>query len=396
MSFYEPQGWQAPVRQASWEQPPPPSRSGTSSTSQREDSNAFATQFEEVDRAMDNLLKSGKFYTPGPRPMPAPIPAGRPGGDFGPRMYGGRHGDFDPSRPQPGANLQSFYASQRHQGRHPDADQVAQAKRRMAAQRERELRNYHQEQQYNRSVLAEMSSTKSDRSMSPSTLSEEGRRELIARQHRALYGAENPAFVGQVPFTNDETAGRDQGTNVPAGAAGAARGPSPRGVDPFGIAGAAQQGEGNAQSTGPGQDGSRMEQASSPSAQTSSGYGNFDASMQTSGKAPTPPSGEETSHSRQISKSTTAPASGGMGPIGSRPMAQQAPSQSLNKRTTSPLPSSLGYGFGSNEQTIDRASSANSTSNVTKESSATSATAPWGTGSGVWGSNKIGTTSVWG
>ena len=29
MSFYEPQGWQAPARQSSWEQPPPPSRSGT-------------------------------------------------------------------------------------------------------------------------------------------------------------------------------------------------------------------------------------------------------------------------------------------------------------------------------------------------------------------------------
>ena len=64
MSYYEPQGWQAPVRQASWEQPAPPSRSGewhpeskvflrlltigtgASSTSQREDSGAFATQFE--------------------------------------------------------------------------------------------------------------------------------------------------------------------------------------------------------------------------------------------------------------------------------------------------------------------------------------------------------------
>jgi hypothetical protein len=27
-SYYEPQGWQAPVRQVSWEQPVPPSRSG--------------------------------------------------------------------------------------------------------------------------------------------------------------------------------------------------------------------------------------------------------------------------------------------------------------------------------------------------------------------------------
>ena len=32
-----------------------------------------------------------------------------------------------------------------------EAEQMMQAKRRMAAQRERELRNYHQEQQYNRS-----------------------------------------------------------------------------------------------------------------------------------------------------------------------------------------------------------------------------------------------------
>jgi hypothetical protein len=71
----------------------------------------------------------------------------------GNRMHGGRHsvGDFDPSRPHSGANLQNFYASQRHQGRHNDAEQMLQAKRRMAAQRERELRNYHQEQQYNRS-----------------------------------------------------------------------------------------------------------------------------------------------------------------------------------------------------------------------------------------------------
>lgn len=35
---------------------------------------------------------------------------------------------------------------------------MMQAKRRMAAQRERELRNYHQEQQYNRSVSPAVSS----------------------------------------------------------------------------------------------------------------------------------------------------------------------------------------------------------------------------------------------
>lgn len=59
--------------------------------------------------------------------------------------------DFDPSRSHSASNLQNFYASQRYQGRQSEAEQAMQAKRRMAAQRERELRNYHQEQQYNRS-----------------------------------------------------------------------------------------------------------------------------------------------------------------------------------------------------------------------------------------------------
>jgi hypothetical protein len=50
-------------------------------------------------------------------------------------------------------NLQNFYQSPRHQSSRGsnEAEQMMQAKRRMAAQRERDLRNYHQEQQYNRS-----------------------------------------------------------------------------------------------------------------------------------------------------------------------------------------------------------------------------------------------------
>ncbi|KAL6245128.1 hypothetical protein RBB50_007903 [Rhinocladiella similis] len=386
MSFYEPQGWQAPVRQPSWEQPPPPSRSeAASSASQREDSNAFATQFEEVDRAMDNLVKSGKFYAGMSRPNPTAPNVRHSGGHRG---HGGRHsvGDFDSSRPHPGSNMQNFYASQRHQGRHNDGDQMMQAKRRMAAQRERELRNYHQEQQYNRSLLAEMSSNKSDRSMSPSTLSEEGRRELLARQHRALYGGEGSAFMGQVPY------GENQAGPGSESAPGAVRGQSPRGADPFGMGGQGPQGEGASQST----DISRGDKAASPVGQPSAGFGGLDAAVSSSGKVPTPPSGEESSHSRTISKSTTAPVTGGgMGPIGSRPGGQQGPNQPLNKRTTSPLPSSLGYGFVTNEQNADRAGSSNSNANNQKESGS-SGMGAWGTGSGVWGSNKIGTTSVWG
>ncbi len=230
--------------------------------------------------------------------------------------------------------------------------------------------------------------------MSPSTLSEEGRRELIARQHRALYGGEGAAFVGQIPFTSDEASPRDP--TAPGAAAGAVRGSSPRGMDPFGMTGQSVQSDSSAPGTTASQEGSRAEKPTSPSAQTSSQFGTFDGPAQSSVKAPTPTSGEESSHARQISKSTTAPVAGAMGPIGSRPNAQQAPTQALNKRTTSPLPSSLGYGFAPNEQSADRSASANSNSNTQKESSSNAGMGTWGTGSGVWGNNKIGTTSVWG
>lgn len=64
MSYYEAQSWQIPARQTSWDQPPPPSRSGTisanvlesrvwfdgyagtSSAMQHEDAAAFDTQIE--------------------------------------------------------------------------------------------------------------------------------------------------------------------------------------------------------------------------------------------------------------------------------------------------------------------------------------------------------------
>lgn len=86
-------------------------------------------------------------------------PAGR-GYDYGssdPRMGGNgptRHSsgsDYESGRPG-SAGLQGYIQGQRFPGgRQSEAEQMLQAKRRMAAQRERELRNYHQEQQYNRS-----------------------------------------------------------------------------------------------------------------------------------------------------------------------------------------------------------------------------------------------------
>jgi hypothetical protein len=141
----------------------------------------------EVERASENLIKSGKPFGPGFAPQPGggrresmPMVGGapRPYPDYGTqsarptpaaltqnteqRMGGSqRHGsvsEYDGARPHSTSNAQGFYQNQRyapHAPRPNDADQMVQAKRRMAAQRERELRNYHQEQQYHRSKDSE-------------------------------------------------------------------------------------------------------------------------------------------------------------------------------------------------------------------------------------------------
>src|SRR6266536_4850162 len=72
-----------------------------------------------------------------------------------------------------------------------------------------------------------MSSNKSDRSMSPASMTEESRRELIARQHRDLYGNESAAFFPAGGIGSDASRPETQGSSVPT-SAGGARGPSPR------------------------------------------------------------------------------------------------------------------------------------------------------------------------
>ncbi|KAJ5786361.1 uncharacterized protein N7503_011573 [Penicillium pulvis] len=403
-SYYEPQGWQAPAaRQVSWEQPVPPSRSGSSSVSQREDSPAFSSQFDEVDRAIDNLVKSGKLWN-APRRDSMPMMMGRPYPDYG--MWTPSHGRKwrPPATPlgervrrlpnPPSGNAQGFYASQRYQGRPNEVEQMMQAKRRMAAQRERELRNYHQEQQYNRSLLAEMSANKSDRSLSPAAVSEDSRRDLLARQHRALYGNESPAFFPPGPLPDDNSRPESQTASTPSSAA---RGASPRGVDPFGlnqVLGAADGAPGL-------QSSSRANSTSSPSSAINASFTEQPVPSTSS------PSSTDLSSSRQASAKPSA------GPIGSRPVGPQntAPTSNpaLNKRSTTPLSSSLGFGFTPGEAAAnanERATSAAPNPAVTaaanapgpKDSTAGGVGLGWSNGSGVWGSKSgLGVqASVWG
>ncbi|KAF2164584.1 hypothetical protein M409DRAFT_24979 [Zasmidium cellare ATCC 36951] len=395
MSFYDNNegSWTGPGRQPSWEQPPPPSRSGTgSSVSQPSDPHAFASQFEEIDRATDNLMKSGKWL-PGPVPggqnmagasgrrdsMPA---VGR-GPDYGadPRMLGGpsRHqsiSEYEGGRPG-SAGLQGYYAGQRFPGgRQSEAEQMLQAKRRMAAQRERELRNYHQEQQYNRSV-------KSDRSMSPTTMSEDDRRELIARQHRALYGDNANMYA--------DGGARAPSQDVRVSSAG--RGPSPLAFDPFGQAQAGA--EGAVQMPPRDRAESTASPISNPPAQQAFGLLN---------------EAQQSSRTSNSSPGASPPLSGGqkgnvsgVAPIGTRPAQGPGVPGALNKRSTTPLtPSSLSYGFnasdGQNINKDERSTSASSNPPIAADKNV-SGLGNWGSNSGVWGSGKSTLAvqpSVWG
>ncbi|KAL1635134.1 hypothetical protein SLS56_001886 [Neofusicoccum ribis] len=381
------QAWPA-GRQPSWEAPAPPSRS-------------------EVERAIDNLYKSGKMPmfgggaggVPGVPPVPGvprrdsmPPMGGRPYGEFDPRMAGGqRHhsvSDYDGIRSHSAQNLQGYYANQRYAPRPNETDQMMQAKRRMAAQRERELRNYHQEQQYNRNI----SGAKSDRSMSPNAMSEDERRELIARQHRALYGENSTLYEGPVRQSS-------QDARVSTSLAG--RGPSPLAFDPFGMQSggdpAVQMPARDGRDAAPGAQRSRANSTSSPSSNHNTSFSLFDNAQQSSRTSNSSPTGG--SPPRGGIKSS---GSAGVAPIGTRPSqaSGQAANPALNKRSTTPLPSPLSYGFTANDQHGNERSastSSNPSSSVTDKGGV--AGLGWGSNSGVWGSSKssLGVqASVWG
>ncbi|KAI0389216.1 hypothetical protein F5Y17DRAFT_140942 [Xylariaceae sp. FL0594] len=347
--------------------PPPPRSSGANSVAPREDLAAFSYQIEEVDRAIDNLVKSGKMF----------VPPGRHG-----RVASGHHGprhsvEFVEPRPggPPGPNLQNFYAVQRHQTSRGsnEAEQIMQAKRRMAAQRERELRNYHQEQQYNRNVDMPYAG-KPDRTLSPGSLSEEERRDLIQRQRTALYGEGH---------YDDPAAGRS--TLHALSTTSSQRGPSPLAFD-YG-----RQGSGHAdsaQQSGDLQAISRANSNASPQSNTPAHIGNNRTSNSSPSGGSPPLSG--TGSRSGLSGNAVAP-------IGTRPaVSGQGSNLAVTKPATTPLPSPLSHGVSA---------SGNPGDNV--QTSGPSGNPPTGAGEGynTWGGRPAGwgnksnlglPASVWG
>ncbi|KAK0262957.1 hypothetical protein LTS09_002934 [Friedmanniomyces endolithicus] len=402
MSYYDnDSSWSAPGRQPSWEQQPPPSRSGTASVaSQQGEMKAFASQFEEIDRATDNLVRSGKMFPgqiPGISSPAAPsrresIPTASRGyegyASSDPRMGGPpprnqSASEYDGGRPG-SAGLQGYYAGQRYPGgRQSEAEQMQQAKRRMAAARERELRNYHQEQQYNRISTSGVKTT--DRAMSPTAMNEEGRRDLIARQHRALYGDHSDIYTGEGSSRPQSQDARVSGPN---------RGPSPLAFESYGAQ--AQTGAGGAVQMPPRD---RAESTASPAANAPSAqqpYGLLNEAQNASRTSNSSP-GAASPPLSQSQKGTAA----GVVPIGTRPAqtASGAPSGGLNKRSTTPLtPSSLSYGFSSVDAKDERSTSAASNP-AALDKGVGGLGGGWGGGSAVWGSGKGSLAvqpSVWG
>jgi hypothetical protein len=267
-------------------------------------------------------------------------------------------------------------------------------------------------------LLAEMSGNKSDRSLSPTAMNEEGRRELIARQHRALYGNESPAFFPPGNFGDDNHARTENASSgTPTSATGGVRGPSPRSVDPFGLGQSQGQGNGDNMavtagtgSSGPGRQSPSRANNTSPSSAVNPSYCIYDTSGEQPVTSTSSPGGATSPTSRQMSSKTTGPI-GSVGPIGSRPSQQppatQVTNPVLNKRSTTPL-SQLGFGFAPNETATSAGNerSTSSASNPTSSAHPSSAGAKessgvglgWGNGGGVWGAkNSLGVqASVWG
>ncbi|OAA36085.1 hypothetical protein NOR_07691 [Metarhizium rileyi] len=352
MSYYENAQWPTPS-QNNWEHQQgtsTPTRTGASGP-QPQDDFAFSYQFDEVDRAFENLQKSGKGYAMGARRKPTPkaslrsgapiFPDGRVSHGSGPRPHP-MNNNFE--GPQ-GHNLHNFYASQRHQPSRGsnEAEQVMQAKRRMAAQRERELRNLHTEQQYQRNTLTDVPQHNTTPANNAKHMSEEETRELIARQRSALYG--------EGPFA-DKTSYVDESGNIRPGVPGQSgpssiRGPSPLAFDAIGrvpsgaeVATPSSSGDHNATTADPSP---RPQSTSSPqsSGPTNKAFDNAVGSQsRTSTSSPTggsPP--------RDFVPGPKPGQSGpAVAPIGTRPSGTSS-TTAPGKRSTTPLASG-GWGRG--------------------------------------------------
>jgi hypothetical protein len=376
MSYYDNPQWPASsASQNNWEHQgaTTPVRAGVSAP-QPQDDYAFSYQFDEVDRAYENLQKSGKGFVTGGRHGSRVSHGSGSGSRSHSLHFDGPQGAQGQGQ---GQNLNNFYASQRHQSSRGsnEAEQVMQAKRRMAAQRERELRNLHTEQQYQRTTLTDMAmpggnnnnnnannnagnssnvgnnvnnnsnNNNNNNSNSNKHMSEEETRELIARQRSALYG-EGP-FADKSGYVDENGNVRPgiPGHNGPSGPS-SLRGHSPLAFDGMGrappSAEARTPGSVADPTAAPADPSPRPQSTSSPSigGPTNRVFDNaVGAQSRTSTSSPT-----GASPPRDLAPGSKG---GSVAPIGTRPSGTSTGGSSASKRSTTPMGSSGGWGRGS-------------------------------------------------
>jgi hypothetical protein len=230
-------------------------------------------------------------------------------------------------------------------------------------------------------------------------MSEEDRRELIARQHRALYGDSSALSGTETNRTSSQDA------RVATSSAG--RGASPLAFDPFGMQSQGASVEGPVQmpprdqmpskDTGAGAQESRANGNSSPSSQPNNSFSLFENAQQSSRTSNSSPGG-----SPPLQSGPKASVGAGVAPIGTRPAQNQAPPAGapLSKRSTTPLPSPLSYSYNASEQQNNNNNDHSSASSNPPSSVADKGVGiGWGSNSGVWGPSKntLGVqASVWG
>ena len=260
-------------------------------------------------------------------------------------------------------------------------------------------------------VLAEISASnygnttaKPDRALSPGNMSEEDRRELIARQRSALYG-EGPFAEtgGYVDETGTPRPGLPTHHHSGPGAAASLRGHSPLAYE-YGrtppAEGAPGEGPSGSQSAGQNQR-SRANSTASPQSNTAGSRGVFDA--------PAAQQSSRTSNSSPGGSPGTKPGPGGstVAPIGTRPSGTPTNSQggsaanpALNKRSTTPLHSPLSHGFSAPSNIETTTAATTGASNPPSAAPDSGINHPWGARPGVWGNGKSGLgnvqASVWG
>ena len=236
-------------------------------------------------------------------------------------------------------------------------------------------------------------------------MNDDDRRDLIARQHRALYGNDAPYY--------DQESNTPKASQPPSGPSSSmgGRGASPREYGSFSLGQGKPQSTDESNQLGSGEQNQHAQKRPSPnplggnsheastaspaSNPNSQNYSIFENPAQQSSRTSTSsPGGSPPRQGKTVGQ--------GVAPIGTRP-AQASNPAFANKRTGTPSQSPFSHGYpGTNDNlnirggVNDRApsSASNPTSGAPKEQS----TSAWGTGSGVWGNNgnnkSVG--AVWG